>query len=85
MIEGNEKEHIFLVVGLAFACNSLYAEPMTGIQWNELRKGRTGLAARYQAVGIPHYVLISPEGKVIAIWSGYGPGSLKAKLKEMIP
>lgn len=58
---------------------------MTGIQWNELRKGRTGLAARYQAIGIPHYVLISPESKVIAIWSGYGPGSLKAKLKEMIP
>lgn len=58
---------------------------MTGIQWNELRKGRTGLAARYQVVGIPHYVLISPEGKVTAIWSGYGPGSLKAKLKEMIP
>lgn len=58
---------------------------MTGIQWNELKKERTGLAARYQVVGIPHYVLISPEGKVITMWSGYGPGSLKAKLKEMLP
>lgn len=56
---------------------------MTGIQWNELRKGRTGLAARYKAIGIPHYVLISPDGKIQDIWSGYGPGNLKAKLKKL--
>lgn len=55
---------------------------MTGNQWNELRKGRTGLAARYKAFGIPHYVLISPAGKVQSTWSGYGTGTLKAKLKE---
>lgn len=57
---------------------------MTGNQWNELRKGRTGLAARYQALGIPHYILISPKGKVQEMWSGYGPGSLKSKLKELL-
>lgn len=58
---------------------------MTGNQWNELRKGRTGLAARYKAFGIPHYVLIAPSGKVQSTWSGYGTGTLKAKLKEELP
>ena len=57
---------------------------MTGNQWNELRKGRTGLAARYQTVGIPHYVLISPEGKIQEMWTGYGPGSLKEKLDKLV-
>ena len=57
---------------------------LTGNQWNELRNGNTGLAAVYQVLGIPHYVMISPEGKVIDIWEGYGEGSLKAKMKELI-
>ena len=37
---------------------------MGGNQWNELRKGRTGLALNYQERGIPHYVLIAPDGKI---------------------
>lgn len=49
---------------------------MSGNQWNELRRGRTGLAVSYQVKGIPHYVWIAPDGKVRDIWSGYGPGSL---------
>ena len=57
---------------------------LKGYQWNELRKGNTGLAAAYQVTGIPHYVMISPEGKVIDIWKGYGEGSLKAKMNELI-
>lgn len=57
---------------------------MTGNQWNELKKERTGLAARYKVTGIPHYVLISPEGRVQDMWSGYGPGSLKGRLKGLI-
>lgn len=57
---------------------------MKGNQWNELRKGNTGLGAAYQVRGIPHYVLISPEGKVQQMWEGYGKGSLKEKMKELI-
>ncbi len=57
---------------------------MKGNQWNELRKGNTGLGAAYQVRGIPHYVLISPEGKVQQMWEGYGKGSLKAKMKKLI-
>lgn len=57
---------------------------LTGNQWNELRKGNTGLAASYGVNGIPHYVMISPQGKVLDIWSGYGEGSLKAKLEKLV-
>lgn len=58
---------------------------MKGIQLNELRKGRnTGLAAQYRTAGIPHYVMIAPDGKITDIWSGYGPGSLKRKLNELV-
>ena len=51
-------------------------------QWNELRRGRTGLAVSYQVKGIPHYVLIAPSGKIQDMWSGYGSGSLLEKVKK---
>ena len=57
---------------------------MPGYQWNELNYGGRNLASRYQTGGIPHFVLISPEGKVIDIWKGYRKGSLKAKMKQLI-
>ena len=40
-----------------------------------------GLYARYGVRGIPHFVLISPEGKVVDSWSGYAKGWLKLKIK----
>lgn len=55
---------------------------MSGNQWNELRRGRTGLAVSYQVKGIPHYVLIAPDGKIRDIWSGYGSGSLLEQVEK---
>ncbi|MBD3588677.1 TlpA disulfide reductase family protein [Bacteroides sp. GM023] len=55
---------------------------MSGNQWNELRRGRIGLAVSYQVKGIPHYVLIAPDGKIRDIWSGYGPGSLLEQVEK---
>ena len=55
---------------------------MGGNQWNELRRGRTGLAVSYQVKGIPYYVLIAPSGKIQDMWSGYGSGSLLEKVKK---
>ncbi len=55
-----------------------------GNQWNELRNGRTGLSARYQVKGIPHYVLIAPDGTIRDVWGGYGKGSLIGKMKKLI-
>lgn len=55
---------------------------MGGNQWNELRKGRIGLALNYQVRGIPHYVLIAPDGKIQDVWSGYGAGSLLGQVEK---
>lgn len=55
---------------------------MGGNQWNELRKGRTGLSLNYQVRGIPHYVLIAPDGKIQDVWSGYGSGSLLGQVEK---
>lgn len=57
---------------------------LTGNQWNEFAKGTTGLAAVYQVQAIPRYVMISPEGIVVGMWSGYGPGSIKEKVQHLI-
>ena len=43
----------------------------------------TGLFAAYQVRMIPHYVLISPEGKIQTAWSGYSEGLLK-KIQEQL-
>ena len=57
---------------------------LSGNQWNELRRGNTGLAAAYQVKGIPHYVMIGPDGKIVRVWGGYGKGSLKKQLKDLL-
>ncbi len=64
--------------------NFVRERQLKGNQWNELVRGRTGLSAIYQVRSIPHYVLISPEGKVLKMWSGYGEGSLQKMLEKYI-
>lgn len=63
---------------------SLERYKLEGLQWNEFRKGRTGLAAAYGIKGIPHYVLISPEGKILDSWFGYSKGYLKNKVSKLL-
>lgn len=54
--------------------------------WQNLSdlKQSAGLYAKYGVRGIPNYVLISPEGKIIKKWSGYGTGSLKLKMRRYL-
>lgn len=52
------------------------------LNWSDLR-GDHGLYARYGGKGIPYYVLLSPEGKILSTWMGYGKGSLKGKLQQL--
>ncbi|MEG1563289.1 MAG: TlpA disulfide reductase family protein [Bacteroides sp.] len=56
---------------------------MTWQNLNELQ-GYNGLYAKYGVRGIPHYVLISPEGKILHSWSGYAEGLLKRKLRKWV-
>ena len=53
-------------------------------EWNELKSWGIGLTASYQVSGIPHFVLISPEAKVIDTWTGYGKGSLHSKVQKYL-
>ena len=62
----------------------VHEKNLTGHQWNELVTEHTGLSARYKVRGIPHYVLITPEGKVQAMWSGYAKGYLWQEIKKHI-
>jgi len=56
------------------------------ITWVNLNdfKGENGIKLRYGVRGIPHYVMISPEGKVATSWLGYAEGLLKNKMEENI-
>ena len=54
---------------------------MTWKNWSD-KKQTGGLYAKYGVNGIPHYVLISPEGKMIDTWMGYGKGSLMRQLRS---
>ncbi len=57
---------------------------LKGNQWNELVSGRTGLFATYQVQAIPRYVLISPEGKILKMWEGYGKGSVQKMIEKYL-
>lgn len=54
--------------------------------WQNLSdlKGNNGLYAKYGVRGIPNYVLISPGGRILRKWMGYGNGSLKLKLRRLL-
>lgn len=55
-----------------------------GVNLCDPKRG-AGLSGRYSVERIPHYVLISPEGKVITSWTGYVAGQLEKKLDELLP
>lgn len=62
----------------------LKAAEKDGIVWTNLAdpQGFDGLPSRYGVKGIPHYALLSPDGKLVASWAGYGPGYLKKNVAE---
>lgn len=60
---------------------SAKSHPMTWNNWNDLQ-GMNGLYARYGVNGIPHFVLINPDGRIRTSWSGYGKGLLKVALSR---
>ena len=51
--------------------------------WNDLQKDN-GIFARFDIRTIPHYFLVSPEGKVISSQIGYGKGSLFKFIEKTI-
>lgn len=56
------------------------ASNLHNITWVNLHDGdgfKMGLHKQYKGQGIPYYVLISPEGIVLDVWSGYRQGDLQ--------
>jgi len=56
------------------------------INWVNLsdQLGHTGIASKYGVNGIPHFVLISPDGIIKESWVGYSDNSLEPKVKKYL-
>lgn len=61
------------------------SEKLKGIHWNGYVDKGISLYNRFGSSGIPTYVLVSPERKIVSVWSGYGPGSIKKALERHLP
>ena len=57
---------------------------ITWVNLNDFRE-RAGIFAHYGVVGIPHYAIISPEGKIVKTFTGYSKGRIKQKLSGIFP
>jgi len=76
------------IISISLDTDTRWKESMTShdMPWVNIRdpKAMGGLAANYGVRGIPFYVIISPEGKVVDKWSGYGKGFIKRKVSENV-
>lgn len=75
-----------VIVSLSLDTKEIWKQesPKHGMTWYNLNdlKGRSGMAAKYGVWGIPHYVLVSPQGTMTTQWSGYSKGNLKENVKK---
>ena len=74
------------VISISLDSNSKWRKSNSerNISWVNLRDPKSfgGLAAKYgNDLGVPYHVIISPEGKVIDRWFGYGKGSIREKIE----
>ena len=76
------------IVSLSLDTEEIWKQesPKHGMTWYNLNdlKGRSGIAAKYGVWGIPHYVLVSPQGILLAQWSGYSKGNLKENIGKRL-
>ena len=76
------------IVSISLDSDANWKEAMVkhDIPWVNIRdpKSWNGLALSYGVSGIPNYIMISPEGKIVDKWVGYSTGSLKQKVSENI-
>lgn len=58
-------------------------ENITWVNLND-QLGMAGLAAKYGVRGIPHYVMIAPDGTVADYWIGYEKGKFSEKVHSIL-
>jgi len=77
-----------IIICISFDTDDIWKKALSEFDnpWIKLRdpKFDGGLAANYGSIGAPYYVMISPEGKVVDKWFGYGKGHFKKKVSENI-
>ena len=76
------------IISISFDLDARWKEAMVkhDMPWVNIRdpKGMGGLASNYRVSAIPHYVMISPEGKIVDKWVGFKEGWIKNKMVENI-
>ena len=77
-----------IIISISLDTDKVWKDAMLAhdTPWVNLRdhKGFGGLAAHYGVRGIPNYIMISPEGKIVDKWMGFGTGYIKMKVGESI-
>jgi thiol-disulfide isomerase/thioredoxin len=77
------------IVGISSDAHNVWSEATEkyNVTWVNLNApgAQSEIAAKYKVGGIPHQVVISPEGIVLGAWTGYGEGYLREQLKKHIP
>lgn len=58
-------------------------EPVLWHDFNEL-KGSYGLIRRFDTQGIPTFVIVSKEGKILDIWTGHKEGIIMERIKTVL-
>ena len=76
------------IISISLDTDAMWKEAMNkhDMPWVNIRdpKSYGGLAANYGVRGIPNYIMISPEGKIIDKWMGFSNGSLKKNISKNI-
>jgi thiol-disulfide isomerase/thioredoxin len=77
------------IISIGLNSDSIWKGEMFGrdVPWVNIRdpKGFSGLAVNYSFQrGIANYILISPEGKIIDKWKGFGNGFTEEKVSEKV-
>ena len=77
-----------IIISISLDAEATWKEAMAkhDMPWINIRdpKSMGGLAANYGVMGIPNYVMISPENVIIDKWMGFGTGYLQRKVSENI-
>lgn len=57
--------------------------PVPWYDFNE-EKGSKGLNLRFETMGIPAFVIVSDEGIILDVWSGYGEGIITERIGKEV-
>ena len=56
------------------------------VPWYDFNEGKEsyGLKCRFETMGIPTFVIVSKEGKILDIWAGYRDGIIRERINSVL-